>query len=112
MNASRIIIVGRNDQLPRFALCPYCDGDGYFYDYPVDPSAKPYKVPCALCKGEGGIERPAAVGGLPVVGSGRSAFPGGSVERPSSLQTVAEVFTTVAGLCVFGVIAGFFWGLA
>lgn len=61
---ARLILTGRNDQLPRDAaqrtrlvVCPDCIGDGWVHEYPIDPSARPYRVPCQGCNGEGARER-------------------------------------------------------
>lgn len=57
----RIIIVGRNDQIPRNAMrrlvvCGNCGGTGHDYGYDIDPGSKPFKVPCSVCDGQGARE--------------------------------------------------------
>lgn len=62
MVTDRLIIIGRNDKFPRLVVCAECGGDGYTYEYPIDPSARPYRVPCTRCDGEGAYEKPAVRG--------------------------------------------------
>ena len=54
---SRLIVVARNDRLPRFVMCAACEGYGHDWATSNNPSERPFKVVCTVCGGEGGIPR-------------------------------------------------------
>ena len=64
---------------PRLVVCPECGGTGHDYEYPINPSARPHKVPCTVCDGQGAYEKPGVSGasrtpaGAPVSSRGRGA---------------------------------------
>ena len=64
--ADRIIVIGRNSQLPKDAvsrqlrelrICPDCGGDGWVHGWGNNPSDPPFRVPCDRCNGEGAFEK-------------------------------------------------------
>lgn len=54
---NRIIVIGKNKDLPRWSVCRNCDGTGHDYGYPINPSERPYKITCPVCNGDGAFER-------------------------------------------------------
>lgn len=62
---NRIIVIGRNDELPqlsRYVLCPECGGSGNDYNHYICPLAKVWKkerIPCPVCNGDCVVERKA-----------------------------------------------------
>ena len=56
---TRILITGKNNQIPRLAVCRACEGTGHDWAYGNNPSERPFKVTCTACRGEGAIERAA-----------------------------------------------------
>lgn len=70
---ARIIVTGKNrDLFPSpYVVCRECGGSGNDYAYPINPSARPVRVDCPECNGDGVVLRkrtePVAVAGrLPV----------------------------------------------
>lgn len=59
---------------PRLVVCPECGGTGIDYAYDINPSARPHKVPCTVCNGEGAYEKPGV--------SGASRTPAGAPACP------------------------------
>lgn len=129
---NRAIFVGRNDEMPHdiaqrtLRVCGACDGTGYDYAYPVNPSEKPYQVPCRRCDGEGAIEysnpgTTPASGGAAVLrfpsNQGQNTVRAQQAQPPLSpaaglLVLAADTFLTLVGLAAFTAIGFFFWILA
>ena len=61
--ADRIIVIGRNDQLPKNAvsrqlrICPECSGDGWVFGWGNNPSDPPFRINCDRCNGDGALEK-------------------------------------------------------
>ncbi len=134
---NRVIVMGRNDQLPRNAvsrqlrICGACEGTGHEWAYyTINPSERPHKEPCSACDGEGAFEveseitytgRKPASGGAAVL-----RFPTNQAEHTARAQQAqpplspaagllalaVDVFTTLAGLATFLAVGFFFWVLA
>lgn len=78
---NRMILVGRNDRIPRLSVCRDCGGTGYTFEHyncPVEQVTVRRKVPCAACRAgaqaksavKGASAQPA---GVPVSSPGRDA---------------------------------------
>jgi DnaJ-class molecular chaperone len=59
----RIIVIGRNDKLPRNAvsrqlrICRDCEGTGRDWVYGNNPSERAFQIICPTCEGQGAIEK-------------------------------------------------------
>ena len=57
---TRILITGKNKDIPRWFVCRACEGTGHDWATGNNPSERPFKVKCTVCNGDGAYKKECA----------------------------------------------------